>query len=86
MAWDGPLFESYSNKHREAKTGPLFESPPRPLMKSGLQPLGRDFTHQETISRRPEQMYTPSDTRLEWLKEGKLDSNKRWRAKVQRNV
>ena len=39
------------------------------------------------MSRRPEQMYTaPSDTRLEWLGEGllfKLDSNKRWRAKMQ---
>ena len=31
-------------------------------------------------------MYTPSDTRLEWLGEGvlfKLDSNKCWRAKMQ---
>ena len=69
-----------------AKTGPLFESLPRPLLKSGLQPLGRYGTHQETISRRPEQMYTLSDTRLEWLGEEllfKLDSNKRWRAKMQ---
>ena len=54
------------------KTGPLFESLPRPLLKSGLQPLGRYGTHQETISRRPEQKYTPSDTRLEWLGEGLL--------------
>ena len=45
--------------------GPLFESPPRPLLKSGLQPFGRYGTHQETISRRPEEMYTPSHTRLE---------------------
>ena len=30
-------------------------------------------------------MYTPSDTRLDWLVEGllfKLDLNKRWRAKM----
>ena len=46
---------------------PLFESPPGPLLKSALQPLGRYGTHQETISRIPEQMYTLSDTRLEWL-------------------
>ena len=58
--------------------GPLFESPPRLLLKSGLQPLARYGTHQETISRRPEQVYTPSDTRLEWPEEGLLfesDSN-----------
>ena len=54
---EGPLFESDSNKRQRAKTGPLFESLPRPLLKSGLQPLGRYGTHQETISRRPEQMY-----------------------------
>ena len=29
--------------------GPLFESPPRPLLKSGLGPLGRYGTHQETV-------------------------------------
>ena len=46
--------------------GPLMEAPPWPLLKSGLQPLGRYGTHQETISRRPEQMYTPSDTRMTW--------------------
>ena len=33
---EGPLFESDSNKRQGAKTGPLFESPPRPLLKSGL--------------------------------------------------
>ena len=59
-------------KRRRAKTGPLFESPPRPLVKSGLQPLGRYVIHQETISRRPEQMYTLFDTRLEWLGVGLL--------------
>ena len=57
---------------------PLFESPPRPLLKSGQQPLARYGTHQETISRTPEQMYTPSDIKLEWPAEGLLfesDSN-----------
>ena len=49
--------------------GPLFKSPSRPLLKSGLQPLARYGTYKETISRRPEQMNTPSDTRLEWLEE-----------------
>ena len=83
---EGPLFESDSNKRRGGKMGPLFESPPRPLLKLGLQPMGRYSTHQETTSRRPEQMYTPSDTRLEWLGAGPLFksvSNKRWKAKVQ---
>ena len=68
------------------KTGPQFESPSRPLLKSGLQLLDRYGAHQEAVSRRSVQMYTPSDTRLEWLGEGllfKLDSNKCWRAKMQ---
>ena len=57
-----------------------------PLLNSGLQLLDRYGTHQETISRRPEQMYTLYNTRLEWLRDGllfKLDSNKYWKAKVQ---
>ena len=62
---EGPLFESDSNKRWGPKTWPLFESPPGPLLKSGLQHLGRYGTHQKAISRRPEQMYTPSDTRSE---------------------
>ena len=59
---EGPLFESDSNKCWGTKTRPLCESPPRPsfLLKSGLQPLGRYGTDQETRSRRPEQMYTPT--------------------------
>ena len=52
--------------------GPLFESSPRPLLKSGLQPLARNGTHRETISRRPEQMYTLSETRLEWPGDGAI--------------
>ena len=58
--------------------GSLFESPPGPLLKSGLQSLVRYRTHQETISRRTEQIWTPSDKRLEWPEEGllfELDSN-----------
>ena len=58
--------------------GPLSELPSRLLLKSGLQPLAGYGIHQETISRRPKQMYTPSDTRLEWPEEGLLfesDSN-----------
>ena len=42
--------------------------------------LGQIRHHQETISKIPEQMYAPSETRLEWLEEGPLfksDSNKR---------
>ena len=35
-----------------------------PLLTSGMRPLDRYGTHQETISRRPEQMYSPSDTGL----------------------
>ena len=49
--------------------------------------LGQIWHPPETISRRPEQMYCPSDTRLEWLGKGlllfKSDSKKRWRAKMQ---
>ena len=48
------ILESDSSERRRAKTGPLVESPPGPLLKSGLQPLGRYGTIQETISRRPE--------------------------------
>ena len=81
--WSGPGRGHYSSRtqiNAEAKTGPIFESPPRPSLKSGLLPLDRYGTCQETISRRLEQMYTPSDTGLEWLGEGplyKLVSNKR---------
>ena len=46
--------------------GLLFESAPRSLLKSGLLPVDRRGTCQETISRRLEHMYTP------WLREGPL--------------
>ena len=61
--------------------GPLFDSPPRPLLKSGLRFLGRYGIHQEFISRRPEQVYLPSDPRLGWPEEGPLfefNLNKCW--------
>ena len=50
-------------------------------LKSGLQFLGRYGTHQESTSRRSEQVYLPSDPRLEWPGEGplfELDLNKCW--------
>ena len=59
---------------------PIFESFSGLLLKSGVGPLARYGNHQETIRWRPKQMYTPSDTRLEWPGEGILfesDSNKR---------
>ena len=59
---EGPLFELDLNKRRGSKTGPLFESPPRSLLKSGPLPLDRYGTCQETIRRRLEHMHTPSDT------------------------
>ena len=49
---------------------PLFESFPGSLLKSGMGPLAIYDSHQEIISRRHEQMYTSSDTRLEWPGEG----------------
>ena len=51
---------------------PLFESFPGPLLKSGMGPLARHGNHQKIISGRLEQMYTSSDTRLEWPVEGPL--------------
>ena len=62
-------YSSRTQINAGAKTGPLFESLPRTLLKLGLQPLGRYGIYQETISSRPDQMYTPSDTKLEWLVE-----------------
>ena len=51
---------------------PLFESFPGPQLKSSVGPLARYGNHQLIISRRLEQMYTSSDTRLEWPGEGPL--------------
>ena len=39
---------------------------PGPLLKSGLGPLARYGTHQETIGGTPEQMYIPSDH--DWIR------------------
>ena len=79
MAWGGSLFTSVSNKHRGAKLRILFKAFSGPLLKSGMGPLARYSNHQEIVNRRPEQMYTSFDTRLEWPREGsllKLDLNK----------
>ena len=78
MAWDGPLFESDLNKHKGSKLRLLFKSFPGTLLKSGVGPLARYGNHQEIKNRRPEQMYTLFDTRLEWPREETLlksDSN-----------
>ena len=80
MAWGGPLFDSDSKKGQGGTTEPPFKSPPRPLLKLCLRPLKRYGTRQEIINMRPEQMYTSSDTELEWPRDGplyKLVSNKR---------
>ena len=72
------MFESDLNKRGGGKNGATIRVTSEAIIESGLQPLARYGTHQETISRRPEQIYTPSDTRLEWPKEGllfELDSN-----------
>ena len=73
QSWGGGgHYSSRTQINAGAKTGPLFESPPRPLLKSSLQSLGRYGTHQETISMRDEQMYTLCDTKLEWSGKGPL--------------
>ena len=81
MAWGGSLFMLVSSKRRGAKLRVLFKSFPGPLLKSGMGPLARYNNHQEIINRRPEQMYTSFDTRLEWPRHGllfELDLHKRW--------
>ena len=72
MAWGGSLFMLVSNKYHGAKLRVLFmiKSFPGPLLKSGMGPLARYGNHQEIVNRRPEQMYTSFDTRLEWPREG----------------
>ena len=66
--------ESDLDKRRGPKTEPLFESPLRSLLKSGPLPLDRYGTWKETIRRRLQHMYTPSDTWLEWLGEAHYTS------------
>ena len=77
MEWLGelPLFKSDLNKRCRAKMGPLFESTCA-IIEVRLVPL---FGTHQTISGRLEQMYLPSDLRLEWPGEGplfELDLNK----------
>ena len=65
---------------------PLFESFSGPLLKLGMGPLARYGNHQEIMSMRLEQMYTLSDTRLEWPGEAPLfksDSNERREPKTE---
>ena len=81
MAWGGSLFTSVSKKHHRAKMRTLFKSFPGPLLKSSMGPLARYSNHQEIVNKRPEQMYTSFDTRLEWHRERslfELDLNKCW--------
>ena len=54
----------------------LFKSFPGPLLKSSMGSLARYSNHQEIVNRRPEQMYTSFDTRLE-RSLFELDLNKR---------
>ena len=82
---DGLLFHLNSNKCLRAKMRPKFESFPGPLLKSGVGPLARYGNHREIVSRRLEQMYTSSYTRLKWPGEGSLfesGTNKRQGAKT----
>ena len=65
--------------------GPLFESDlmnaQGALLESSLGPLARYSTHQETMSGRLEQVYLPSDSRLDLPEEGplfELDFKKWW--------
>ena len=62
--------------------GPLSESTPRPLLKSSLHPLFRYDRHPPDHKwETSEQVYLPSDPRLEWPGEGpliKLNLNKCW--------
>ena len=90
LEWPGeePLFESDLNKHCRgggANWGHYLSHLPGHYGSQGMGPLARYGSHQETISRRPEQMYTSSHTRLEWPREGplfELDSNKHQGAKM----
>ena len=67
--WNGLGRDCYSSWTRinagGLKCSQIFESFPGALLKSGVGPLARYGNHQETINRRPEQMCTSSDARLE---------------------
>ena len=73
---EGALFKSGLNKRWRAKMQPPFESYSGSLLKSGMGPLARYDNHQEIISMRLEQMYSSSDTTLEWPREGPLLSSR----------
>ena len=87
LEWSGVGHYSSQTRYKGQgfKLQLLFKSFPGPLLKSGVGPMARHGTFQETISRRDEQMYTPSDPGLEWLGEGSLFksvSNKRRLSKL----
>ena len=68
---EGPLYKSVSNKRQGVRTAATIQVIFRPLLRSGLGSLFRYGTHQ-TINERLEQVYLPSDPRLEWPGEGPL--------------
>ena len=57
-------YSSRTQINAGAKTEPLLESSPGPLLTSGMRPLNRYGTRQETINRRHEHMYSPSGNGL----------------------
>ena len=71
LGWLGEelLLKLDSNKCWKTKMQPIFESYPGPLLKSGMGPLARYGSHQETISRRPEQMYQVNGSKAGLLPE-----------------
>ena len=74
LEWLGeePLYKSVSNKCQRVQIAATIQVISGPLLKSGMGSLAGYSNHQEIINRRPEQMYTSSDTRLEWPREGPL--------------
>ena len=68
---EGPLYKSVSNKRQGVQTVATIQVILGPLLKSGLGLLFRYGTHQ-TINRRLEQVYLPSDPILQWPGEGPL--------------
>ena len=55
LEWPGRHYSSRTQINAGSQNKALFESFPRPLLKSGLRPWTDYGTHQETISRRAEQ-------------------------------
>ena len=75
QAWNDLVRGHYFSRTRInawTKIRLLFKLSNGQLLKSGLGPLARYGTHQETISGRPEQKYLLSEQRLECPAEGPL--------------